>query len=585
MLLLLLASFLNLPFASDADAQSIGGFGNVSGGRVVNVSPGSGLTRTLGSAVINTTYALGSGTYTVTPSLLNSNLVAGNQFTGISFLNKTNVTISGVPGRSIIDGSGSLGELLWISNCSNIKIIGVTFKGYTNHNILQLPPTGLWASVNLYQSEKVEFINCSWIGSADHGLQDKGAETSLLPASTSISTNGILVDSCYFYDIGGWRITGGVVYVDGTAIVPTGWTIRNCVFENCLRGIEPYNENDAGGIVFINCSIQRNNFFNIADQGILTAGSTNGHEIVVSDNFFDEQATWSYHGTNLLTVGKSSTPGYGIAITGGRGHNINNNLVNRARYCGIAVGSSMDDATVDGNKVYNVGNGVDGFGYIIGNGDATVKPIRRLTFQNNSSRGCTTIGLYILGARDSNFRNCSFDTPTLYGSAPGMKCHAFAPNQNTNLNFIACSVMDSSGTMGYGVEVSLGNVNVSFAECNISLGTLGRYNNLALDETTISGPAKTYSSTVNLASIPASGQFIGNFSAPGVRTNDLVSLMLPSQFYSLGNVSNIHFSAWASNSTTTDGVVFYHIKNLDTVSAADPQNVRLRATVRQVEGY
>ena len=425
------------------------------------------------------------------------------------------------------------------------------------------------------------------MGSTDHGLQDKGAEATANhgPSTASISTNGMIVENCYFYDIGGWRNNAGTIYVEGTAIVPTGWTIRNCYFENCMRGIEPYNESDAAGILFRNCIIQGNSFFNIADQAILTAGSTNGHEMIIANNFFDEEVTWSYHGTNLATVGFNSAPGYSIAIVGGNGHQIINNTINRARYCGIALGYGTEDCTIDGNKVRNVGNGVNGYGYLLGNPDVSVKPVKRLIFQNNSSRLTTTIGLYILGGRDCVFRNNQIETGTVYGGAPAVKCHASSPNLNTNLTFSGLTVLDTSGTMGYGVEITAGNVNVAFFDCDIRQGTLGKYDNQSGAEVTISGPPKTFTTTVNLASIPASGQLIGNFSAPGVRTNDLVSLMLPSQFFSVGNVTNVSVTAWASNSTASDGVIFYNIKNLDTVSAADAQNVRLRATVRQVEGY
>ena len=595
--LLLTLSLLSVFFSSSplkCDAASIGdGGGGTIPGTVYSVSPGAGVKTALGNARNNSTYQLGSGNYTVTPSILNSNLSAGNQFTGISFLNKTNVTIQGVVGRTIIDGSSGLGELLWMSNCSNIRIVGVTFKGMTNHNFMMLPPVSsagsyLWASVNVYQCEKIEFLNCSWLGSADHGLQDKGAENSGVVASVAISTNGILVDTCYFSDIGGWRTNanaGGSIVLDGTAIVPTGWTIRNCTFENCMRGVEPYNENDAGGIVFVNCSIQRNNFLNMADQAICTAGSTNGHEIVISDNFYDETAVISYHGTNLLTTGTASAIGYAIAINGGRGHNINNNTINRARYVGIALGGNvMDDCTLDGNKVYRVGNGVSGFGYILGAENANVKPVTRLNFFNNTAKATTQRGLYILGVRDGYFRNCTIENPTLYG-AVGNVVNASGNNRNTNLFFTSCTFTDNTGFQTHGMSIAAGNVNINFTDCVISGGSAGKYDNSAGDEVTIWGPSKTFSTTVNLGSIPASGQLIGNFSAPGIRTNDLVSLMLPNQFFGVGNVTNVSVTSWASNSTTSDGVVFYNIKNLDTVSAADAQNVRIRATVRQVEAY
>jgi hypothetical protein len=239
---------------------------------------------------------------------------------------------------------------------------------------------------------------------------------------------------------------------------------------------------------------------------------------------------------------------------------------------------------MDGNKVFNVGNGVAGIGYLLGIENSTVAPVTRLMFNNNTARSILTRGIVVLGARDAYFRNCLMENPTQF-SVSGNIVNAVAPNYNTNLYFQNCSFTDKQGYQTYGMEIAAGSVNVNFSDCIITGGATGNYLNSAGDQTTISGPAKTYSTTVNLASIPASGQFIGNFSSPGVRTNELGYLMLPSQFYSLGNVSNIHFSAWASNSTTTDGVVFYHIKNLDTVSAADAQNVRIRATVRQVEGY
>ena len=387
---------------------------------VTNLQAGSTLTAALAALANNSTIQLGDGLYTVTPSILNSNLTAGNAFSGAQLLNKTNITILGVPGRSIIDGSSGLGECLWVSNCSNIKIIGVTIRGMTNHNFMALPrygnsspPDYLWAGVNVFKCENVLFENCTIERHTDHGIQDKGSESIAASSSANSpgSTNQMVIRNCYFEDIGGWRTNstaGGSIATDGTAVVCTGWTIENCKFRNCLRGIEPYDEADANGQVFYNFKAVNNEFYNMIDFAVGMAGSTNAHNGIISGNRLVNRYPQSYHGTNFGAVLVSVCTGYNI--NGGRGWKVTDNTAEGSMYAGFSFQNSvsfLDDCLVSRNAVTDINRG-DGisYGFIVGdsaNSANAASSVRRMKFTDNDAYNTPYSGFLIVAARDSIF--------------------------------------------------------------------------------------------------------------------------------------------------------------------------------------
>ncbi len=572
--LLLLLSLLQV--VTPGRAAVIVGGGGAGGvpGSIVNVAPGATLSRILSNAIAGTTYQLGAGTYTVTPSVLNSNLTSGNQFQGITFANKTNVTILGVPGLSIIDGSSSLGELLWITNCARIVIEGVTFKGYTNHNIQQLPTYGgvggLWASVNLYQSEHITFMNCRWLGSAGHGLQDKGAEAASFVASTSISTNQIIVEDCYFEDIGGWRNIGAAIYEDGTAIVPTGWTIRRNKFVNCLRGVEPYNENDPG-IVFNNCLIEGNSFLNMVTFGVSPVGSTNGHNVIVRGNTIEFQPGAQYHGSNANPFQ------VGIEWNSGQAWKILNNSITGGAGRGILAGNAstqIGDGLISGNLLIGQTNTGAGVSY----GLQTVTLYRTQITGNYFTRS-KTYGMYLLGLRDSEVSGNQFINPVFGNTA--LRLASFAPDITSNVTIRANYFHDFvPGRLVTAIDDQLGGLlKVRLIENVIQGATVGvSVHALTLgDNLFISGPPSVFNFTNNFPALAAGGSFLTNFTAIGTRTNDSVKLMIPNQFFGLS--TNVISTAWGSNDS-----VFIYLHNAGPAASA-ASSYRMKAVVTQVEAY
>jgi parallel beta-helix repeat protein len=375
--------------------------GSGSAPNVQMLDPGSGLTAALANMTNGGTLQLGAGIYTVTPSLLNSNLVNGNQFTGATLANRTNITILGIPGRTIVDGSSAPGEVLWLTNCSTVFIYGTTFIGWTNHNIMEWPLNSqfLWAGVNFLKCERLTFDTCAIIRHADHGLQDKGAETPSNIASGPPSTNQIIVRNTYFHDIGSFRTNTslGTIFVDGTSIVPTAMTIENCVFDTVFRGVEPYDENATppNSQRFFNGIVRNSTFINVCDFGISTAGSTNGHNYLIEGNLFQNDQSWSLHGTNF---GVSAQPplSSGIYNNAGRGWVIRNNTFSGTFTRAIYL-FGVHDNVIEGNRIYSITNrsGVNGAGIQLeGTYNARVA--------NNTIESTKDAGIYIFGARDTH---------------------------------------------------------------------------------------------------------------------------------------------------------------------------------------
>jgi parallel beta-helix repeat protein len=542
------------------------------GGGAPNVkvlSPGSGLTATLANVANGTTLQLGDGTYTVTPSILNSNLQNGNQFTGAMLANKTNITFIGVPGQTIIDGSSSPGEVLWMTNCQNVFFYGVTFVGWTNHNIMEWPLNSqfLWAGVNFLKCERLTFDTCAIIRHADHGLQDKGAETPASIAAGPPSTNQIIVRNTYFHDIGSFRTNTslGTIFVDGTSIVPTAMTIDNCVFDNVFRGVEPYDENAAppNSQRFFNGIVRNSTFRNVCDFGISTASSTNGHYQIIENNLFDNDQAWSLHGTNF---GVSAQPPLSSAIynNAGRGWSVRNNEF-RGTQTRAVYFYGVTDGVIDGNVFYNITNrtGISGAGIQL---EGTTNIIVR----NNFMRGTKDAGIYLFGAKDTTVEgNHIHDAFSGYG----IQLASFGSFTASN-NVIRNNRIIVSNT---GVWDQNAGLLLQTYVFNNEIVAPTKIFNAAGDYMQIEGPPRVFNYTNDFPSIAAGGSFRTNFPAIGAKTNDFAYLMTPDQFYRIG--TNISVNTWASND-----VVWVWIHN-NGPSAADPGNVRFKAVVKQVEAY
>jgi hypothetical protein len=513
--------------------------------------------------------------------------------------NKTNVTIIGVAGQSIIDGSSGLGQCLVVSNCSDLVFEGLTFRGMTNHNFLQLPgypgtlPNSyLWAGVSLYQVERIRFENCRFERHADHGLEDFGAGPSYQPPAT----NQIIVRRCSFEDIGGWRAgNAGAVYADGGSIIATGWTIDECSFMNALRGVESYDESDAGGQVHNNLVIRNCVGYNLVDFFISSAGSTNTHNALIIGNRFENPVVGSYHGTNMGPAQAFSWFTTGYFINGGRGWRLVNNVARGGMYQAYYVGNSSsfcDDVTLEGNSALNIDRGdFLGYGFWIGelvDTAAAASSARRLILRNNLAFKTATVAYLINGGRDLLIDGNQAIDPTAYNSwdisYAGFKVgQVFSNNKLTNCTLIGNRVIDNTATarFSYGFNSSIQScVAIDNYASGANLAQDNGITNTVGANVTLLGPELRFGVTFDFPAIGPRAQATTSFAAVGVTSNSLVTVSVPANLFASGTCTNVCFTAWGSNDT-----IYVRCHNVDAVSSADPPSSRINAIARQVHAF
>jgi hypothetical protein len=437
--------------------------------RVVSLTTNDNISLTLSNAQNNTAYILAPGSYAITPSVLSSNLTGGTQYRGITFANKTNVLIYGQKGSTIIDGSSEYGELLVITNSSGITVDGIAWYGKTNHNWTQVIPTNhLWAGIRIANSEKITFQNNEISRHFNHGICDLAANFSTVAAST----NQILIQNNLFEDAGSWRTNISLAY-DGTAIVPTGWTVRNNKIKNVLRGIEPYLANDGQPSVIWNCIIENNDIENAYDFGITTAGNTNFRGARVTGNTIRTHPGFAYHGSNALY-----SIGAGILWNGGHDWIIENNIVSGAFPNGIQTGGNTEGGSVSRNTIFGLTNAA-----------ATV-PMQlnnsyRLSVIGNKLRGPSGLAqIYIYGLRDSEVSGNQIINPSFSGA--GMRIATYGSLVTSNITIKDNFIFDSvNSRLTYGIEDQLGGtLKIRFSGNDIqNAGT--RYFNQSAAEWTI----------------------------------------------------------------------------------------------------
>jgi hypothetical protein len=551
------------------------------------------------------TFRLGAGNYKVQPSILNSNLTAGNTFTGITVANKTNLIISGIPGSTVIDGSSALGEAMWISNCARVYIFGVTFRGMTNHNRAALPPytskganAYLWALVNLYKSEHITFDSCRFERSADHGLQDKGAENSIAVASSPISTNDIRVVNCVFEDIGGCRTNAlgnndngqGFTDVDGAAIVATGWKIDNCKFFGCQRGVEPFDDMEATGTPFLNFVVRDCDFYNMVEFAVSPAGSTNCQFGQVMGNTLVNDPSFSYHGTNW-GAGGIALPTVGFNLNAGRGWLAIGNKARGGMFTAYQLGndtSFVDDCLLDGNlaQLINRGDGL-GLGYIFGSGlnnAAAASSVRRLTAVNNKAINTANAGYWIASGRDIVFENNYGFQANAYAVVANTSASlrigsaGASAGKITNCIVRGNTMLDGgfSGPFGYYLD---DNIQSAIFQDNYAQGysANGGITNASGANVSIFGPVRTFVASLDFPSVPANASTNLTIAATGVTTNDIVQLTVPAIMFASGVTAQAVFTAWPSNDA-----VYVRLSNNDAANAtvdfaAAPFAVAVRA--------
>jgi hypothetical protein len=407
--------------------------------RIVPVTTNDNVSLILSNAQNNTAYILAPGSYAITPSVLSSNLSGGTQYRGITFAGKTNVAILGLKGSTIIDGSSEYGELLVITNCSGITVDGIAFYGKTNHNWTQVIPTNhIWAGIRIANSEKITFQNCDISRHFNHGICDLAANFASVPAST----NQIIIQNNLFEDAGSWR-TNFPSPFDGTAIVPTGWTVRNNKIKNVFRGIEPYLADNGQPSVIWNCIIENNEIENAYDAGITPAGNTNFHGVRISGNTIRNHPGFAYHGSNALF-----SSGAAIIWNGGPKWSIDNNIISGAFPYGIQIGGSVVDGSITGNRIADMTNNAAAVGII-------AETAYRLKISGNRISGAKASAMYLYGLRDSDVSDNQLVNPSYSGA--GIRIATFGANVASNLNIRNNYIFDSvNSRLTYGIEDQLG---------------------------------------------------------------------------------------------------------------------------------
>jgi hypothetical protein len=397
------------------------------------------------------------GTYAVTPSIVNSNGLGA-----INLFSRTNITIAGTgdPNLTVIDGSGALGDVLWITNCSGINIHNLRIRGMMLTNYVLYTSNHQWAGINVYACEKMEVSGNIIDDHFNHGMWDAAAQSGWHTAST----NQIWVHHNVFRNTGSSR-TNWVLATDGTAIAPTGWTVENNWFEDNWRAIEPYDETD--GRVFKNCIIRNNFIHNTLEKGITTAGSTNGHHITIEGNHIWNDRLYSRRGTN--TYAQSA----GIYINAGLGHSIRNNTIRDIPGYGIVVGGGrIFDVAVTGNHIDRITNGASGFGIVIGGEAGTEPPVTRFHVSGNRIRQTDTVGIYVTGAEYGLIDDNIVEWPTIFGANMGISIGT----RTTNITVHGNQVHDSTGTMQDGIVIHANSHNTYVAFNRISGHTSSEIN-------------------------------------------------------------------------------------------------------------
>lgn len=576
---------------------------------VVTISPGTDLSQV--SWQNDTAYQLGDGGYRVgTPSIILSNFLVGTSYGGTLLANKTNVTIQGVRGQTKIYATNGVGEGLFISNCSGINLIDVDYIAYTNFNRNQMPGYSpittnqgayLWANIAFYRSENLLFKGLYMFGGGDHGVADNAYNNgTLFPISDIKSTNNIVFEDCTFMYQGGFRTNsasgGATSYsLDGASIICTSARIRRCHFESTLRGIEIYDEADAGGGVFAEIEITDCTFKNTLSFAIGMAGSTNGHHGLIANCRLYNDRTFSIYGTNW---GGASQPdfntftSYGLDLSGGRGWRIANTDISGLRTAGVFLGngnSFCDDFTFNNIYIHDIIDGQSGTGVGLQIGITTdtaamASSARRARFSNITLKNIAAKGARFTACRDCVVDGITLIDAGLYNTASSESFAALSLGEssfsaNTLTNFTLRNVW-GSGVSAYGIVAASGTVNALVENWTLTgYGENGGVTNKAGANVTFAGASKTFYATIDLPSIGVNSQFTTNFTASGVTTNFSVeTLRIPAQFYASGNTTNVIYTAWCSND-----LVYVKFSNNDAVTAADAPSVRMAATVRQVQ--
>lgn len=399
------------------------------------------------------------GIYPVTPSVVQSNGLGA-----INIFNKTNITIRGAAGGlSILDAGATLGTLVYVTNASGFTMRDVTLKGYMLTNYVLYEANYVWGAFEMFKCDNLLIENCKFIDHFDHGIIDFGF------AIANLSTNNIIIRNNIFDNIGSSR-TNASVEIDGTAVSGSSWTIEYNYMANCFRAIEPYSE---PGTVF-NRSITRGNVIrNCIESAITTAGSTNGHNLLIENNHIFWDLGYSRRGTNPLTSAD------GIVINGGQRHKVLNNTIINAPNYGIQciTDAEMFGHVIEGNKIQGQFSDANGLGIGVMRVTGGGNTLREFSIKNNQISGKRFYGILADFLRDS-----VVDGNRIVNCGTNGSYYALGANQCSNVVFSGNVVINNggasataqgmlfNGTSGIQAVTLIGN-QIYGVTTNIAMGT------------------------------------------------------------------------------------------------------------------
>lgn len=245
----------------------------------------------------------------------------------------TNLTLRG-EGAVIrtIPGSYELGNVLSITDCTNVTVSGFTFQGAGCDPVIT---SGIVGEIVLWGTNRnVTIADCQFYDYPNHGV--------LMSQNAKTSYDTLVVD-CRF--VRGGTSRHATLVVDGTAVASTGPGMRvvNCYMEDLVRGVEI----EGPGPAPYGYALIANNFMtNIWNAGVVILNTSGDANLLTDVNIVGN----SIYGHNTLV--RSSTYQFGITSSGGRRFTIANNQIRGMYNAGVHLStthSRSSDILISGN--------------------------------------------------------------------------------------------------------------------------------------------------------------------------------------------------------------------------------------------
>lgn len=248
----------------------------------------------------------------------------------ISLTNLTGVTLDGQGATWTSDGHA---PILIITNCHNVTVRNCAFVGPGK---LTVPNSTYYALAELRGvNRRITFQDCIFQDGGNHGIGHLNGDR---------TSTQVLVERCHFVAGGNYAAPNNLVW-DGAAIAcgSKGLTVRDCYFEDWIRGVEV--ENPFSDAEFV---IESNRFVGIPHAAVWVTPT--GWLNKVTGQVFTGRIS------NNVIVGGPPVPGgfkpAGIVVRGGRDILIDGNRVSIVPY-GIfcdAANAPIDRVQVIGNN-------------------------------------------------------------------------------------------------------------------------------------------------------------------------------------------------------------------------------------------